>query len=230
MNQITTSAIVLRRVKYGEADRIITVITPDHGKVGLVAKGVRRVKSKLAGGIELFTVNEITYSASKSGLSRLVSTRLQAEHHGILQDIDRTMYGYEVLKIIDALTEDAVDESYFTFLATALVALADSRVSLPIIKLWFDATLLRLSGMTPNLTTTVSGEKLQPGVRYSVAIEAMGFELSDSGVHTTDVIKWLRLVFVADSPKPLLRVVGHDELATQMAPLLLAMRHEHLRI
>lgn len=230
MKQITTRAIVLSRVTYGEADRIITIITPKHGKIGLVAKGVRKVKSKLAGGIELFAINEMTYIASKSGLSRLVSTRLQTEHHEILQNIDRTMYGYEVLKIVNTLTEDSVDETYFHFLATALAALADRQLPLILVKLWFDATLLRLSGMTPNLTTATIGEKLQADVRYSFVLEAMGFEPASEGNYTAETIKWLRLVFVTNTPKQLLRVVGHGDLAEQTAPLLLAMRHEHLRI
>jgi len=48
-----TKAIVLRRTNYGEADRIIQFITPV-GKISAIAKGVRREKSRLAGGIELF--------------------------------------------------------------------------------------------------------------------------------------------------------------------------------
>lgn len=61
MNQIVTKGIVLSRTEFGEADRIITVLTTDHGKIRLIAKGVRRIKSKSAGGIELFSVSDITY-------------------------------------------------------------------------------------------------------------------------------------------------------------------------
>ena len=45
-------AIVLRRTNYGEADRILQLLTPK-GKRSVMAKGVRRERSKLAGGIEL---------------------------------------------------------------------------------------------------------------------------------------------------------------------------------
>ena len=45
MKQIVTPAIVLSRMNYGEADRILHVITPKQGKISIVAKGVRRVKS-----------------------------------------------------------------------------------------------------------------------------------------------------------------------------------------
>jgi DNA repair protein RecO (recombination protein O) len=51
MRQFRTQAIILNRTDYGEADRIISFLTPDHGKVKAIAKAVRKSKSKLAGGI-----------------------------------------------------------------------------------------------------------------------------------------------------------------------------------
>ena len=57
MKQLVTEVIILARTDYGEADRILTVLSPEYGKLRLLAKGVRRVKSKLAGGIELFSVS-----------------------------------------------------------------------------------------------------------------------------------------------------------------------------
>ena len=53
MSAERTQAIVLRRTNFGEADRILTLLTP-LGQRGAMARGVRREKSKLAGGIELF--------------------------------------------------------------------------------------------------------------------------------------------------------------------------------
>ena len=61
MDRINTQAIVLRRTDFGEADRIINFLTPDRGKISGLARGVRKQKSKLAGGIELFSVSDITY-------------------------------------------------------------------------------------------------------------------------------------------------------------------------
>ena len=53
-----TLAIVLRRTDFGEADRIVNLLTPG-GKVSAMARGVRKPKSKLAGGIEFFALNEV---------------------------------------------------------------------------------------------------------------------------------------------------------------------------
>jgi DNA repair protein RecO (recombination protein O) len=76
MKQQSTKAVILTRTDYGEADRIMTFLTPELGKVRAMAKGVRKPKSKLAGGIELFSVSDITYIVGRSELQTLVSTRL----------------------------------------------------------------------------------------------------------------------------------------------------------
>ena len=51
---LQTEGIVLRKTDFNEADRIVTVLTRDHGKIDCVAKGARRIKSKFCGRLELF--------------------------------------------------------------------------------------------------------------------------------------------------------------------------------
>ncbi|MEJ0073760.1 MAG: DNA repair protein RecO [Candidatus Saccharibacteria bacterium] len=87
--QQVTTGIVLTRVDYGEADRIITLITPDQGKLRLMAKGVRRIKSKLAGGIELFSVSNITFIRGRGDIGTLVSSRVLTHYGRIVSDLDR---------------------------------------------------------------------------------------------------------------------------------------------
>ena len=56
MADLKTTAIVLKRVNYNESDRIVTFLTPE-GRFSTIAKGVRKEKSKLAGGIEMFCLS-----------------------------------------------------------------------------------------------------------------------------------------------------------------------------
>jgi hypothetical protein len=105
MNQLTTQGIILGRTDYGEADRILTMLTPDHGKLRLMAKGVRRVRSKLAGGIELFSVSDVTYIKGRGDIGTLISTRLVRYYKYIVSDINRTMLGYDLIKLLNKVTE-----------------------------------------------------------------------------------------------------------------------------
>ncbi len=61
-----TEAIVIKKTRLGEADRILTLFTPDFGKVQAVAKGVRRPKSKLSGHLELLTYSNVLLAKGRS--------------------------------------------------------------------------------------------------------------------------------------------------------------------
>lgn len=66
-SDLRTRAIVLRRTNYGESDRILNLLTPE-GKVAVLAKGVRKEKSRLAGGIELFSISDVVIHQGRSNL------------------------------------------------------------------------------------------------------------------------------------------------------------------
>src|SRR5262245_10052748 len=116
MKQLVTEAIILSRTDYGEADRILTLLTPDQGKLRVLAKGVRRVKSKLAGGIELFSISTIIFIRGRGEIGTLISTRLVKHYAHIVADLDRTMAGYELIKEINKVTEDEPGPEYFMLL------------------------------------------------------------------------------------------------------------------
>src|SRR6478736_6650921 len=137
MNQQLTTAIVLRRTNYGEADRILTLLTPDHGKLRVMARGVRKVKSKLAGGIQLFNISHITFMPGRGEIGTLVSTRLERHYGTIVKDLERVQLGYELIKQLDKATEDQAEAAYFTLLHQSFEALDAAEIPLPLIRLWF---------------------------------------------------------------------------------------------
>ncbi|HSX31780.1 MAG TPA: DNA repair protein RecO [Candidatus Saccharimonadales bacterium] len=231
MNQLVTEGIILSRTDYGEADRILTVLTPDYGKLRLMAKGVRRVKSKLAGGIELFSVSSITFVRSRSGgIGTLISTRLQRHYGNIVTDLDRTMLGYELIKQLNKITEDEAEADYFEIMHQAFEALDDHSIALPLVHLWFNAQLLQLGGHTPNLQTDTAGNKLDAKKLYSFDLDAMTLVLQvDQGQLGVDHIKFIRLAFDGrHTPKALAMVRGSAALAATWLPLVQAMTREHL--
>ena len=68
-------AIVLRRTNYAEADRVLQLLTPK-GRRSVIAKGVRRERSKLAGGIELLAICDVVIRSGRGDLGLLTSARL----------------------------------------------------------------------------------------------------------------------------------------------------------
>jgi DNA repair protein RecO (recombination protein O) len=230
MKQLATTGIVLTRTDYGEADRILTLLTPDYGKLHLVARGVRRVKSKLAGGIELFSVSEITFIKGRGGLGTLVSTRLKKHYGHIVQDLDRTMTAYDLIKQLNKITEDEAEPEYFELVRDTFEAMDNADISLALIRLWFAIRLLSLGGYAPNLHADEQGSKLTADQLYDFSFDSMHFVPSpERGRFRADHIKFLRLAFSNPHPKLLHQVQGSEQLATDLTPMIDVLMAQMIR-
>jgi DNA repair protein RecO (recombination protein O) len=230
MRQLHTQGIVLSRTDFGEADRIITVLTPNAGKLRLMARGVRRVKSKLAGGIELFSVSDITYMPGKGEIGTLVSSRLITHYGKIVSQIERVQLGYELIKQLNKATEDEPDEHYFGLLQQAFAALDDLTIDQQLIRTWVQAQLLRLGGHTPNLQTDTEGQKLVADAHYNFDFEAMTFTSHPQAPFRADHIKTLRLLFNTHTPHALQQVQGIAATVTEISPLVNTMTTAYIRV
>lgn len=229
MKQLVTEGIVLSRTDYGEADRIITVLTPQYGKLRLMAKGVRKIKSKLAGGIELFSVSHITFIQGRGEVGTLVSTRLITHYERIIQDINRTMLGYEIIKQLNRATEDEPEAEYFTLLQQVFAALNDASISLDLIQTWFTAQVLRQAGHMPNLQTDTTGAKLDASKTYDFSYDDVAFVIHPQGNFRADDIKFLRLLFSPNEPQVLSKIADVNNLTKHCAPLVNTMKQAYIR-
>jgi DNA repair protein RecO (recombination protein O) len=230
MKSFTTQGIILARTNYGEADRIITFLTPDHGKIKGFARAVRKPKSKLAGGLELFSVSELSFMAGKSEINTILSTRLSKHYGSIVKDLDRSNLAYELIKRINKATEDSPEPAYFHLLNEALIALDDINIDLALIQLWFNMQLLRLAGHTPDLRTDTKGQELLPKASYTFDFDQMHFSTEGEGVFKADHIKFLRLGFGPHTAKALNRIKDCQQLAKKLQPLVQTMLQNHVRI
>ncbi len=230
MKQIATTGIVLQRTNYGEADRILTILTPDHGKLRLIAKGVRKINAKLAGGIELFSVSSVTFISGKGDMGTMISARLDKHYDQIAKDIDRTMLGYDLIKQINRITEDEAEQDWYDLLHKTLAYLDDNVISMDVIKFWFLASILRISGYTPNLQQDAKGEALDANKRYRLDESTMSFNETESGTLTANHIKLLRLAFDKHEPLTIQKIKDTNSLIQDCVTLLQNMIRVSLRI
>ncbi|HEX4774849.1 MAG TPA: DNA repair protein RecO [Candidatus Saccharimonadales bacterium] len=228
MKQLQTTGIVLSRTNFGEADRIITLLTPDQGKLRLMARGVRKAKSKLAGGIELFSVSDITFIQGRSEIGTLISSRLRQHYGLIVKDLNRVQLGYDLIKMLNKITEDEPEPEYFTLLSQAFIALDDAAINLDLIRAWFEAQLLKQAGHTPNLVTDTTGQKLTADQSYNFDHDAMALAPNPHGTLGANQIKFLRLLFSQNSPQALNKVQGSNNLTQTCGRLVQQMANFHL--
>lgn len=222
---LRTQAIVLRRTNYGEADRILQIITPE-GRKGVIAKGVRREKSRLAGGIELFAVSDIVIRSGKGDLGLLTSARLIRFYRHILEDYDRLEFGYEAIKQVGRGSETVDSSDWYNLLDGTLAGLDAKSVSRELVETWFYVRYAELVGYELSLYVDTDGQKIDPEGRYLYDDNEKGFKTHSRGEITADHIKLLRLI--AAKPLKVLAVIGGIE-PVIIDCLMVARRHAALR-
>lgn len=200
MKQRRTRAIILRRTNYGEADRILQLLTPEFGVVSAIAKGVRREKSKLAGGLELFSTTQVTLLEGKGDLSLVASSRLEKFYRHIIGDYARLQFGYQAIREVARAAEAVADTAFFELLEQTFAALDDSEIDPRITEVWFWLQLAILLGVGLNLSTDGSGQKLRVEARYHFDEQAHEFREAENGAFAAEHIKLLRLLS-AQPPK-----------------------------
>lgn len=225
MKTTRTRAIVLRRTNFGEADRILDLLTPD-GRLSAMARGVRKEKSKLAGGIELFAICDVVIGQGKGSLGVLTSARLVQFYRHILEDYDRMQFAYEALAQI-AKASSSLDESeWYDIAGEVLAALDVATVPLPLVQTWFYVRVSALLGDELNTMRDYKGDKLSVDATYRYDTTEKGFIEDSRGTVNAEHIKILRLV----GAKPLsvlLQVGGMGEYLAEC--LDIARRHAALQ-
>lgn len=207
MRSYSTEAIILRRTNYGEADRIVSLLTPERGKISAIAKGVRRPKSKLAGGLELFALCDITIMEGRGELGVVTSSRMKQFFGNILKDYERMQFGYEAVKLIHRATETVTEIEFYELLHSVFGWLNDLSTMSTLSELCFRLRLQMLLGHGLNVVTDQAGRKLQADKRYHYNFSENAFFDDPQGRFTGDHIKLLRLAGIKN-PQVLQRIAG----------------------
>ena len=193
MSAERTRAIVLRRTNYGEADRILRLLTP-LGQRSVMARGVRREKSKLAGGIELFAISDVVIQSGKGDLGILTSTQLVHFYRHILEDYDRLQFGYEAINLIAKASENVDEPEWYGVLSEVYMGLDAQSVPLQLTQSWFYLHYAELTGYELNLERDINGQPLESEKMYMYDVNEKGFRLAEQGDIGAGHIKLLRLM------------------------------------
>jgi DNA repair protein RecO (recombination protein O) len=114
-------------MRYGEADRILHAITPEHGRIGAVARGARRPKSKLGGRLEPLSVVRLELIRGRSDLHTVVGADTVAVHHRILTSHAALSHAQRAGHVVDRTAAPDEPAERVHGLLRTLLALLDAR-------------------------------------------------------------------------------------------------------
>lgn len=163
---------MLKRTDFGEADRLLTLFTPDLGKVRAIAKGARKPSSRKSGHVELFT-----HAAMLIARGRHLDIVTQADTLDaflpLRENLERLGIAYYMAELVDQFSEegDALSRGdyrpVFDLLLHALGWLGDDATDPALLARYFELRLLQHVGYRPQLFTCVNcGEPIEPVVNY----------------------------------------------------------------
>jgi DNA repair protein RecO (recombination protein O) len=149
-----TQGIILKQTKLGEFDKIVTVYTPEHGKLRAVAKGACRPRSKLGGNVEPLT-HSLLYLARGRNLDIITQSETIDGFLALKSDLWHMACGLYLLELVDCFTaEGGESRSLFHLLLDTLHELSDPGSS-EIILRYFELHLLHHLGYRPQLRRCV---------------------------------------------------------------------------
>ena len=193
---LKTLGYVLKRTNYGEFDRILNILTP-HGKISAIAKGVRKEKSKLAGGIEMFTLSEFNIHFGNNELGVVTGAKMKKYHSGIIKDLTKMELAATILKRANKLSEGSDSPDYFDLVDQSFLAISEGERT-DIVEAWFLIKTKKIMGEEMNLYRDVDGKKLDSDQRYDWNNMDLAFYINPNGEYGADEIKLLRLMVAND--------------------------------
>jgi DNA repair protein RecO (recombination protein O) len=161
-----TEAIIIKKTKLGEADRILTLYTPHLGKVRAVAKGVRRPKSKMSGHLELLTHSQVSLARGRN-LDTITGSQTISSFLLLKSDLNLAACGLYLAELTDQFTVDRLENfEIFELLRTTLERLCQAN-NKEIVLRYFEMQILNELGYRPQLHKCVACLKeLLPEVNY----------------------------------------------------------------
>ena len=191
-------AIVLRRSDFLEADRRLTLFTPDRGRLNVVAKGVRRPASRMAGHLELFTLAKV-FVVRRRSLDLVVQAETVQTFPELRSELSRLPYAYQAVETAHILVEEEVEaHAEFVLLVKALSALAVTN-ALPLVLVAYKLQLLATLGYQAQLqecarcgnSLSTEGNRVRPDSGGVVCGQCGGVSGSPITARAIKCLRWL---------------------------------------
>ena len=197
--------IVLRTIRLGEADKIVTVVTEGRGKVRAVAKGVRKTKSRFGGRLE--PLNHVALQLYEGrNLDTVTQVETIEQFRGIREDLDRLTRATTMLEVVDAIVQEGEQNPRLHQMLLGALRTLEASPS-PLVVPAFFWKLLAHEGFRPLLEQCAS---------CGAEDDLVAFDLHEGGVLCRACARGTRLT--PDALELLRRILGGELVAVLAEP------------
>ncbi len=173
-----TEAIIIKKTKLGEADRILTLYTPDLGKIQAVAKGVRRPKSKLAGHLELLTHSLVSLARGRN-LDTITGSQTINSFLPLKSDLQLASYALYATELVNQFTAEHIENRpLFELFLETMQELCEAD-NCELVLRYFELHLLTYVGYQPELEQCVACRQPLKSITNSFCSSAGGMLCPD---------------------------------------------------
>lgn len=149
MSDLVTCGAVLRETETKEEDKILTVLTPDHGRISVIARGARRKSCRFAAACQTLAYSELTLT-HRGDWYYLNEGTTRALFDGLRTDFEALALGFYFAELTEAVSSPEIPApELLSHLLNGLYAVSVLRKPLPLVKAAFEVKLLCLAGYEP---------------------------------------------------------------------------------
>lgn len=169
--QIATTGLVLRQVKLGEADQILTLLTPDLGVISASAKGSLRLKNKLFSASGMFCYSEFSLTSGRSHYF-VESAQVKKVFHGISESVEGMCLATYMAEIAIALSPAPPEaEAQLRLLLNSLYMIGQKKLPLRQLKTIYELRAMSMAGYQPDLLACADCGRYDGGEFYFDSVE-----------------------------------------------------------
>ena len=221
-----TEGIVIRLVPIGEADRVVTLFTPRHGKARAVARGARRVKSRVGGHVELLARVRVLIRRGKT-LDVLSQAETLDSNAALREDLWRTTCGLYIAELVDRFSREELENTGLYHLLRRCLGDLPAVSSPDLLTRYFEVRMLALTGFQPQVfhcvqcgaDLTPAPQAFSPAAGGVVCSACRGGESAGLRSLSLNALKVLRL-FLRSDLDGAMGVRVQEELAVELEHVL----------
>lgn len=202
--------IVVRSTDYGEGNKILVIFSKEQGKISLMARGAKKIKSRHAAVSQLFTHGIFTYyKGNASQMGTLNHGEVMTSHRSLQENLEKTAYGSYLVELVDRLFPDQEGSTYVFYQLCAALNAIDENKDSQIITHIFELIMMKSSGYAPVFDSCVScGKERAEEENVYFSVSSGGFvcrmchaTVSDAKLMHKKTFKLLHLLHQVDLRK-----------------------------